>query len=323
MRRFALLVLSVSLASCTVSPWNPDLIACGATPADVAGRLARHNEVETRQAYVTQRFSLLLSDCWTPEVNVPEQIAACTRAIDSGQLSKVDRANALDCRGNDRTFMSQFDAAITDYDAALRLLPYNADFMLDRGSALVAKGEPGRAIADFNEVIRLNLRYDVAYSNRAAAWLAKGNPSQAMNDANMAIGFERRFAAAYTNRGLAWISTGRFDRAIEDLDVAILLQPDSAMPFVIRGSAWGRKGEDDRAMADYSEAIRLEPHRDVAYWSRAALYSARGDREHADADLQEALRFAGAPPGGAIAARRAKTAPVDSINDILRRPIDR
>ena len=53
---------------------------------------------------------------------------------------------------------------------------------INRGSALVQKGEFDRAIADLNEAIRLDSREALAYHNRGWVWELLGQPDKAVAD---------------------------------------------------------------------------------------------------------------------------------------------
>jgi tetratricopeptide (TPR) repeat protein len=61
-----------------------------------------------------------------------------------------------------------------------------ADEHYKRELALEEKGERDKAIAEFNEAIRLDSRNALAYKGRGAAWGHKGEYDRAMNDFNEA-----------------------------------------------------------------------------------------------------------------------------------------
>jgi tetratricopeptide (TPR) repeat protein len=46
----------------------------------------------------------------------------------------------------------------------------------DRGYAYELKGDPGRAIADYDTTIELDLKYALAYQNRGRVYYANGEP---------------------------------------------------------------------------------------------------------------------------------------------------
>jgi tetratricopeptide (TPR) repeat protein len=58
-------------------------------------------------------------------------------------------------RGNVYAMQGDYDRAIADYDEAIRLDPALASAWHNRGNAYARKGDADRAIADYNEAIRL------------------------------------------------------------------------------------------------------------------------------------------------------------------------
>src|SRR5215472_517016 len=99
----------------------------------------------------------------------------------------------------------------------------------------------------------------IAYRNRGSAWRDKGNPDRAIADYDAAIRLDANNALPYNGRGNAWYDKGDLDRAIADYDVAIRFDPTGAAAHNGRGIAWHDKGDPGRAIADLDEAIRLDP----------------------------------------------------------------
>jgi tetratricopeptide (TPR) repeat protein len=110
-----------------------------------------------------------------------------------------------------------------------------------------------------------------AYTNRGIAYRAKGEPDRAIADYDKAIWLNPKFADAYNGRGSAYDDKGDRDRAIADFDQAILLNPNYADAYNNRGIAYRAKGAPDRAIADYDQAIRLNPNFALAFykWGRS------------------------------------------------------
>jgi tetratricopeptide (TPR) repeat protein len=74
------------------------------------------------------------------------------------------------------------------------------------------KGDHNRAIADYNEAIRLNPVYTLAYRNRAMAWDAKGEIERGTADFNETIRINPKDASNYN--ALAWrLAVSRNDGA--------------------------------------------------------------------------------------------------------------
>ena len=99
----------------------------------------------------------------TPDVDIcagtsgtaDERIAACTRAITSGQLSTASLAITFHNRGVEWSNKRDYDRAIADYNEALRLNPQYAIAYTNRGNAWRDKGDAGRMMADYDEALRI------------------------------------------------------------------------------------------------------------------------------------------------------------------------
>ena len=97
---------------------------------------------------------------------------------------------------------------------------------------------------------------------------AKQDYEKAIADYDESIRLGPSKGLAYLNRGLAWFHKDECDKAIADYTEAIRLDPIDVQRGSLRTSAYnlrGRerqeKGETDAAIADFNEAIRLDPER--------------------------------------------------------------
>jgi lipoprotein NlpI len=195
-------------------------------------------------------------------------VVACTRAIASGRYRDDALAVLYNNRGVayhekadvGRGFLiDDLDRAIADYDEAIRLEPKFARAHNNRGLSYRQKGDLDRAIADCDEAIRLDPRFAPAYNNRGAAYQAKRDLDRAMADYNESIRLDPKYAPAYNKRGFAWSLTGDFDRAIADLDEAIQLDPRDSTAYLSRGRANVFIGALPKALADLDRAAELAP----------------------------------------------------------------
>ncbi len=84
------------------------------------------------------------------------QIAACTQILQSNPSD----INALSNKGIGFRVIGEYDRAVADLNAAVRLDPRIASLYLERGLAYEAKGEHLIAITDFSEAIRCDARHD-------------------------------------------------------------------------------------------------------------------------------------------------------------------
>jgi tetratricopeptide (TPR) repeat protein len=140
--------------------------------------------------------------------------------------------------------------------------------------------EPDKAIADFNEAIRLDPENANAYrrglvfvcSERGAVRRALGKSDEAIADYDEAIRPNLNQAWTYNSRG--WVLRRRsfdLDRALADFDEAIRLDPKLTWAYINRGVVRRDRLEWARALSDLDEAVRLEPKNGEARYQRGIV----------------------------------------------------
>ena len=229
---------------------------------------------------------------------LPQKVTFPFSLVNSPATPGADEAGDYAIRGRDLLLKGEYDKALADYNQALRLKPDYAEAYNGRGAAWRSKGEHGKAFADFNEAIRLRPNFSMAYKNRGNAWSAKGEYANAFADFDQAIRLQPDYAEAYYFRGLSWSLYGENDAAIADYDTALKLKPDYPEAYFSRGMLWGVEGMHDKALADLNQTIRLKPDYAEAYCYRAFAWVTKGEEDKALADLQQTVRL---QPSNAVA----------------------
>ena len=132
---------------------------------------------------------------FTPDL----RINGCTALIESGSLTRSDLAVSYNNRGAAYQEKRDLDRAIADYDEAIRLHPTYAPAFNNRGNAHQAKGDLDAAIADYSEAIRFDFNFVQAFNNRGKAYQFKGDIDHAIADYNAAINLRVKQAVAGQN----------------------------------------------------------------------------------------------------------------------------
>ena len=97
------------------------------------------------------------------------------------------------------------------------------------------------------------------YFNRGVLQHIIGNDDRAIADYEEAIRLNPQYAAAYNNRGLVRQAQGDLKVALADYDEAIRLNPLAPEGYGNRGTARIAQGDFDGGLADYAEMIRTQP----------------------------------------------------------------
>ena len=235
---------------------------------------------------------------------IPSRITDWTEVIGRNPNSVAFRE-----RGNAHADAGQLTRAIADYNQSIRLDPKDALTYRERGEAYARRGDHNQALADFDEAIRLDRKDDVAYRERGNTYAKLGDFQQAIEDYSQAIRLNRQDPAAYRGRGEAYVSSSKLTLAIVDYGQLIRLDPTNSLSYISRGEVYAKTGVRTRAIADYTEAIRLQPGDARAHCGRGAAHSAREDYARAVADYTEAIRLQPGDPlafGGRGQARYAR-----------------
>lgn len=186
-----------------------------------------------------------------------DAIAACTSLIDSARFEGKRLGTAHYNRAVAHGMKGEIARAIADYDEAIRLNAADSSAFINRGIAFHNQGDHRKALADLDEAIRLDPAQEVA-------WAARGDVRAALEDN---------------------------ERATADYAEAIRLNPRDADHYYNRGLTWRRQGEDDKALADYNESIRLDPAFSDVHNNRGYIYFRRGDLTRAISDYRRAVEL--------------------------------
>jgi Flp pilus assembly protein TadD len=195
---------------------------------------------------------------------------ARAQSASSSELHRgdADRKPPLSAPSNDAKFYKEwglasyrsgdFLRAIAEFDQAIRLNANDAETYNIRGNALDETGASERALADYDEAIRIDPNNPTVFRDRAILWRRKGELDKALVDLDRAIRLSFSDANIYGDRALVWYEKGHRDRAIADFSQAIKIDPNFAAAYINRGLIL-HHSESNPAMADAEKAIRIDP----------------------------------------------------------------
>lgn len=190
--------------------------------------------------------------------SVPEAISSCTAVIESADISQLDRARAYLIRGR-----------LYEYG------PHDSD----------------RAVADFNEAIRLQPAFSEAFHERANFYYTLKMYEKALADIETEMRLAPTDLHALFMHGMTNMALSRFKGAITDFDKISETPsfPNYPLALTKRGLAHSELGETALAMEDFNTTIRVYPKFAYAYFERAHLYEKIGDNRRALEDYNSAV----------------------------------
>jgi tetratricopeptide (TPR) repeat protein len=191
-------------------------------------------------------------------------------------------------------------------EAATRQLQTNPqDFKayLDRGRAYNYLKNTPQALADANQVIKLDPKSADGYSLRSLVKRSQNDLKGSDADNKIARNLSNQKIIAettstlksnpkdinvYLMRGTAYGQLGDASKAMADFGQALKLEPKNPQIFVARGQFYLESKNYQQAIADANQAIKLDPKSYTAYFLRSEIYRKLGDVKKAEADNKKA-----------------------------------
>jgi tetratricopeptide (TPR) repeat protein len=127
----------------------------------------------------------------------------------------------------------------------------------NRGLELQKTGQFDRALADYNEAIRLDPKYDSAINRRCYLRSIIGQLQLALADCNVALRLSPENAASLETRGITFLKLGYLEQSIADFNAALRINPNLAESLYGRGLAKQKKGDSIGGDADVAAAKAL------------------------------------------------------------------
>jgi tetratricopeptide (TPR) repeat protein len=205
----------------------------------------------------------------------------------SNTSARIHRENYLQALRESLELISQ-----SNYAAAIRRHPKDAQVYFDRGFAYFKADNMTEAIEDYTEAIRLSSRNPSFYFYRGLAYARAKKFDRAIHNYTESLRLSADNPDTYYNRGIAHEHTSNLDAAIQDYTKAIDLQPDMYTFYVNRGNAYYQKRDSPMAIADYTQAIRIHPSATEAYYNRGYIFAEQGQIAEAISDYELYLRYA-------------------------------
>mgnify|MGYP006276426297 CR=1 FL=1 len=189
-----------------------------------------------------------------------------------------DCASAFLLEGRVHTLQRQFDKAVAELTHAVKLEPDSEVAHLMLAEAYLLSGDNKAALAQFQEVLRINPKN--GYATDAVSSLtgkAQGG------------GTRSKEAQTHFDKAEAQFSAGRFADAAAEYDLAIKADPKYVSAWVYKGDALLQMGDEVGAIGCYRKAAEIDPKNRQAWRFLGDVLEKQYDRNGNPALLDEAI----------------------------------
>ena len=206
--------------------------------------------------------------------------------------------------------LGRIEEAIADLDRAITLRPDNALYYASRADLLCSKGKHDQAIENYKKATQFSNKEDIrsrngAFRDRAWDLKSRNEYSHAILYYDEAIRLEPNDPGLWFWRGWCRYKNNECHQAEKDISQAIVLKSADSYYWYWRGLCHFGKAEYDRSIRDFDQAIVLKQDNPMLFSSRALAYIRGGDYSRAIEDCSKALSL---NPKSAIALCRRSIA---------------
>lgn len=175
-----------------------------------------------------------------------------------GQLTQTDLRTCMGLNGSKPT--EQIPACTKIINSGNIRHPYEGDYYATRGAAYLATRQLDLALADLNKALAVRKTAEF-YFERGVIYLGMKKMSEGKADLEEVMRLKPDFAPAYMMHGLASYSTGDYADAVTYFDKAVQRQPSYYQALFARGVAKQKTG-DSSGDKDIKDARGMSAHVD-------------------------------------------------------------
>ncbi|MGD1905519.1 MAG: tetratricopeptide repeat protein, partial [Leptolyngbyaceae cyanobacterium] len=175
-------------------------------------------------------------------------------------LDAQKRYNLYFKQGNLFIASTDFEAAISAYDAALDIEPDNHAVLNNKGSALGDLGRDEDAVAVYDAIL-VSKPDDYTVLNSKGILLCDflGRYEEALNCFEQALALKPDDHSMLHNKGVALSYLNRYEAAISACDSALTIKPDQHKALHNKGVALDNLGRSEEAISAFEADLEIDP----------------------------------------------------------------
>ncbi|MEO6995469.1 MAG: tetratricopeptide repeat protein [Lacunisphaera sp.] len=181
--------------------------------------------------------------------------------------------------------------AVAQYDDAVRIDPHYADAYFNAGNALMKLDRVPEAITHYENSLRL-LPHDAGILNELGVALAlSGRRDEAMDRYAEALRIQPNLALAHRNLGRLLATTNRLPEAITHLERAVAIDPSEPAVYAELGMTLMMSGREEEAIGQFERSLRMNPNQPQVQLDLALALENAGRQAEAAAHYEAARRM--------------------------------
>jgi tetratricopeptide (TPR) repeat protein len=214
------------------------------------------------------------------------RIAACTLALRQPSPSPAAQRLAYVNRGNAYDSVDQFDLALRDFEAALKLDPNDGFALRSRAAAFYRHHRLDDALDDLTHAVTAFPDDIAALRLRGQLYAEMGQIARAVEDFSKVLDHQPGDLPARQARGLVLAASGDHARAILDFNRILERDPRAGVARAARAFSLFRTGQYRLAVADWDQILARDPEQLPVLYCRGVARLLSGDETGGRKDVE-------------------------------------
>ncbi|MFM9960761.1 MAG: tetratricopeptide repeat protein [Planctomycetaceae bacterium] len=214
-----------------------------------------------------------------------------TQLLNQPTLKGEQRSNTLYQRALAHMVKPDQAKAIADYQEAIRVTPTHLGARIGLADTLAAAGQNAAAMTAYNDAVKAFPSLPLVYNNRGMFAQSTGKLDEAILDFTKALDLDPQFAVAMTNRGFVMMNLGNFEGAENDFTESLKIEAAQPMVISLRAGSKLSRGDAEAAIKDYYEVLKWDSKNAVGHAELGFALFFAGKRPEALAEFDQAAEL--------------------------------
>lgn len=233
------------------------------------------------------------SEAWNVKANLELErndtvaaLASLQKALDISAMDYFPYLRMADIYDKQKNW----DAAVDAMDHAIKLMPAESDFYINRGYLRYRNDDYMGAMADYNYALELKPDNYNAMYNRALLRFEVRELDKALDDFSAIIKYDPTNYHAVFNRALVYLNKKQYRKAIEDIQAILKRFPKFYSGYNALAQCYMELGQLDNAAQCFTDVLNSAPDNFYARYNREQIYLKQKKYSKALVDINAILK---------------------------------